>query len=215
MPQIAWENRARKKRQSVLDAIPKPWRLSPSTISAFGEHRNLTQAPRSLMSKDELIITESSAVAILENMHAGVWSAVTVTSAFCHRAAIAHQLVNCLTEILFNEALAQAEELDNFRAAGGLKGPLHGLPMSFMDRYRVANTETAAGYIAWLGNKETAQSESLLVQQLRSLGVIPFCKTNLPMSMMLGETTNNIMGSTINPFVRTLSSGGAAGGAKD
>jgi amidase len=47
---------------------------------------------------------------------------------------------------------------------------------------------------------------------MRALGAIPFCKTNMPQSMMLPETANNIHGSTRNPFIRLLSSGGAAGG---
>lgn len=133
--------------------------------------------------------------------------------AYCHRAAIAHQLVNCLTEILFDSAMEQASKLDQYRlATGGLKGPLHGIPVSFMDRFRIAGVQTAAGYVGWLGNIEDEDSESQIVKQMRSLGAIPFCKTNMPMSMMLAETSNNITGSTINPFVRKLSSGGAAGG---
>lgn len=159
------------------------------------------------------MITESNAVDILANIHAGVWTAEVVTNAFCHRAALAHQLINCLTEIVFEDALRQARALDQHqRETGSLIGPLHGLPMSFMDRFRVAGAETAAGFVAWLGKKEDLDSESVLVRQMRRLGAIPFCKTNLPMSMLLGETANNIVGSTANPYVGTLSSGGAAGG---
>lgn len=160
-----------------------------------------------------MLITESSAVAILANIHAAIWSAEEVTRAFCHRAALAHQLVNCLTEVLFEQAITIAQELDQFqRTTGTLKGPLHGLPMSFMDRFRVAGAETSSGFVAWIGPKESADAEGPVVRHMRSLGAIPICKTNVPQSMMLGNTTNNILGSTLNPFNRRFSAGGAAGG---
>ncbi|KAG9770943.1 amidase, partial [Aureobasidium melanogenum] len=99
-----------------------------------------------------------------------------------------------------------------YRETRTLKGPLHGLPVSFMDRFRIAGRQTAAGYVSWLGPTEVSTSESLMVRHLRALGAIPFCKTNTPQSMMLAETTNNIHGSTHNPYNSILSSGGAAGG---
>ncbi len=210
--QITWENRARSKRASLDAAIPPQWRLNPTDISA-DDARDISQLPRKFLTGFEIAVTETRPLEILNNMHTGVWSAEDVTRAFCRRAAVAHQLVNCLTEILFTTAIEQAKALDQHRlATGGLKGPLHGLPISFMDRFRIAGVETGAGYIGWLGKLEDAASESLLVKQMRSLGAIPFCKTNMPMSMMLGETSNNITGSTGSPFVRCLSSGGAAGG---
>lgn len=207
----AWEKRAKEKRESVKRALQKYLPAEGLTPTETG--RNVMQTPQKLLSEDVLTITESNPLIILENIQARVWSAVSVTRAFCQRAALAHQLVNCLTEVLFDDAIAAAQELDDYQArTGGFRGPLHGLPMSFMDRYRIAGSETAAGYVAWLGNKETEETESFLVQQMRRLGAVPFCKTNLAMSMMLGETTNNIMGSTSNPYARHLNSGGAAGG---
>jgi amidase len=213
MPQQAWENRARAKRTSLYSAIPREWRLTPAQLSSVESFRNVTPVPRTFLADTEITITESKPLELLANIHSGTWSAELVMSAFCHRAVIAHQLVNCLTEILFEDALQQARELDQrWQTTGALQGALHGLPVSFMDRFRVAGVETGAGYIGWLGVKETSESESLLVKQMRSLGAIPFCKTNMPMSMMLAGTANNIYGSTSNPYVKSLSSGGAAGG---
>ncbi len=213
MPQIKWEDRARAKRASLYASIPPKWRLKSTDLAAYDGPRDVSQLPRKFLTAFEIAVTEGSPLIILSNIHLGVWSAEDVTEAFCHRAAIAHQLINCLTEILFDAALKKARQLDQHRlVTGGLKGPLHGLPCSFMDRFRIAGAETGAGYVGWLGKLEDEASESLIVKQMRSLGAVPFCKTNMPMSMMLGETTNNITGSTLNPFVRTLSSGGAAGG---
>lgn len=204
-----WESCATSKRNRLLAAIPREWRWGESRSQCL-DVRNL---PSRLLSEQDIAITELPPMDTLANIHAGVWSAEEVVRAYCHRAAISHQLVNCLTEIVFDQALNTARELDKFHHdTGTLKGPLHGLPFSMMDRFRVADTETAAGFVSWLGKKETADSESLIVKHMRSLGAIPICKTNLPQSMLLGETTNNIHGSTASPFNQLLSSGGAAGG---
>ena len=211
MAPVAWESCVHAKQEDLLASIPVEWRLT--NLPTFEQCPNVTEWHRSLLSEEEVIITETPPLATLANIHASLWSAENVTRAFCHRAALAHQLVNCLTEVLFTEAITTAQQLDHRQQeTGSLDGPLHGLPMSFMDRYRIAGAETSAGFVSWLGPKESADSEALLVRHMRRLGAIPFCKTNLPQSMMLGTTTNNIFGSTVNPFNRFVSAGGAAGG---
>lgn len=207
----SWDKLARAKRAALSSSIPRVWRVPD--IPTPEQCPNVTNWPRLVLSSDEILITETPPLIILANIHALVWSAEDVTRAFCHRAAVAHQLTNCLTEVLFDAAITTAQELDEYqRTVGSLKGPLHGLPVSFMDRFRVAGAETSSGFVAWLGHKEILEAEGPLVKHMRSLGAIPFCKTNVPQSMMLGNTTNNIFGSTLNPYNRKFSAGGAAGG---
>lgn len=81
-----------------------------------------------------------------------------------------------------------------------------------MDRFDVAGLDSACGFASWVGNRRSVSDEGVLVRRLRQLGAIVFCKTNVPMSMMMGETVNNIIGTTVNPFNRLLSAGGACGG---
>lgn len=211
MASASWETSVKKKRAALRAAIPSEWHLP--ALPTPTECPNVVSWPRQVLSEHEVIITETSALAILANIHAQIWSAEEVTRAFCHRAAVAHQLVNCLTEVLFDEAILKAQKLDqSYQASGCLQGPLHGLPMSFMDRFRIAGVETSSGFVSWLGPIESAEAEGSLLKHLRALGAIPICKTNVPQSMMLGNTTNNIFGSTLNPFNRHFSAGGAAGG---
>lgn len=54
-----------------------------------------------------------------------------------------------------------------------------------MDRYNVQGLESACGFTSWLGNVKTAEDEGVLVRALRRLGAVVFCKTNIPMSMMV------------------------------
>lgn len=86
-----WQKAAQAKRQAILDAIPQKWRIQYDTlpIDVTGEFIQGYLTPR------EVEITEADAVAITSQTTSGNWSAVEVTEAFCHRAAIAHQLVCC------------------------------------------------------------------------------------------------------------------------
>lgn len=62
---------------------------------------------------------------VLQYLRNGKWTAREVTEAICKRAAIAHQLTNCLTEIFFEEALARAKSLDeHLRKDGKPIGPV-------------------------------------------------------------------------------------------
>ena len=88
-----WSARGEAKRQSILNAIPEIWRLKGPIPSAV-EQRDVTGTYiQQFLSDREIEITESDAVDIAAETTSGRWSAVEVTKAFCHRAAIAHQLV--------------------------------------------------------------------------------------------------------------------------
>ena len=143
----------RAKRDARSESIPLEWRLHD--IPTPEQCHNVIEWPQHVLLPEELTITETSPLVILANIHASIWSAEDVTRAFCHRAAVAQQLTNCLTEIMFNGAISIAQELDRYHGeTGSLKGPLHGLPISFMDRFRIAGVETSSGFVSWLGLKE-------------------------------------------------------------
>lgn len=84
--------------------------------------------------------------------------------------------------------MARAQELDEYlRVNGKPVGPLHGLPISLKDQFRVEDAETSVGYVAWLGKVETEDTESWVVKALKSMGAIVFAKTNVPTSLMVGN----------------------------
>jgi len=88
-----WQTLARKKREAILAAIPLEWCLK--SIPEAGEVKDITGAYiEQYLSADEKEITNTDAVGIVGKTKSGVWSAVDVTKAFCHRAALAHQLVS-------------------------------------------------------------------------------------------------------------------------
>lgn len=75
------------------------------------------------------------------------------------------------------------------------------------------------GYVGWIGTFEGKKGtgkekvfESLMTTELRDLGAVLYCKTSVPMTLMTGETINNIVGFCLNPKDRMLSAGGSSGG---
>jgi amidase len=214
-----WKKVAKDKAESVLNLIPKEWRLEK--IPTKEEQRDVTGAfIHKYLSDQEIEITETDAVGIVTQTSSGRWKSVDVAKAFCHRAALAHQLVNCLHEIFFDDAIRAAEWLDKYYAEHKKPiGPLHGLPVSLKDQFHVKGVETHMGYVGWIGTfqgkKGTGKEkefESLMVKELKSLGAILFVKTSVPHTLMSGETVNNIIGYTENPKNRNLAAGGSSGG---
>lgn len=87
-----WQELAKAKRESILGAIPDKWRLP--FIPSVEEQRDVTgKYIQQFLTEWEIEITETDAVGILAKTTTGAWKAVEVTEAFCHRAALAHQLV--------------------------------------------------------------------------------------------------------------------------
>ena len=72
------------------------------------------------LTEEELVITEATPSTILENIASKKWRSVQVLSAFAHRATVAHQLVNCLTEVFIEEGLKQAQELEDTKTPLGI-----------------------------------------------------------------------------------------------
>ncbi|KAL1845773.1 hypothetical protein Plec18170_009577 [Paecilomyces lecythidis] len=215
-----WKAAAEAKRQAVLDLIPEKWRIK-EPIPPPSELRDVTAGYiQQFLDARELEITETDAVGIIERTTSGQWTAVEVTEAFCHRAALAHQLVNCLHEIFFDAALEDAKKLDAYFSEHKKPvGPLHGLPVSLKDQFHVKGVETTMGYVGWIGTFQGRKDdprrgvfESELVRELRACGAVLYCKTSVPTTLMAGETANHIIEYTWNPKNRFLSCGGSSGG---
>lgn len=93
-----WKEQVLNKRSHLAAQIPKEWRVSEavaakvspkSSISAFDLLKE-----SSLLTPREMEITEKyDATALLDQLRSKTITSVEVTTAFCKRAAIAHQLV--------------------------------------------------------------------------------------------------------------------------
>ena len=114
---------------------------------------------------------------------------------------------------MFAEALSHAKYLDEFLSHNGRAiGPFHGLPISLKDCFITPPHPSSVGIACYANETTNPDQETLLVQTLRELGAVLFCKTNIPVAMMMMETVNNIWGETRNPYNTALSPGGSSGG---
>lgn len=195
------------RRQSC---IPTEWLLSETTLNNLPT--NVIDIAQLSLSVREIELTTLDASGLAAKILAWEATSVEVTRAFCHRAAIAHQLTNCLTEIFFDEALEQAAQLDAIlEKTGQPVGPLHGVPVSLKDHYNIKGHFTTAGYISF-ARYPRKDKDAHIVEILRKSGAVFFCKTNNPQCMMVLETVSNIYGRTLNPYNTRLGAGGSSGG---
>ncbi|KAF2751605.1 amidase [Sporormia fimetaria CBS 119925] len=205
-----WEEISSKKRADLLSLIPGEYRLSSAPPES---QLNISTWPRESgwFTERELEITETTASAIVKKIASREWTAEEVTRAFCKRAAAAHQLTNCLSEIFFEDGIKQAKALDDhLQKTGEVVGPLHGLPISLKDNFNVTGFDSTVGFTSLVG--KPASYNATLVDLLEKLGAVRYCKTNVPTAMMIAETVNNTFGRTVNPLNRKLTSGGSSGG---
>ncbi|KAL2848589.1 amidase signature domain-containing protein [Aspergillus pseudoustus] len=203
-----WKTVAAQKKNALEATIPSEWR-----IETLPTDDSVMSFPKTsgILTPDELTVTESSATDLVRDLAAGKITSVAVTTAFCKRAALAHQLTNCFHEFFPEIALARAKYLDDYLAANKKPlGPLHGLPISLKDQVRIKGLETTMGYVSWIGNKDT--DDSVLTTMLLNAGAVLYVKTSVPQSLMVCETVNNIFGRTTNPRNKNWSCGGSSGG---
>lgn len=199
---------ARKRRDTNIKSYYQAPKVDLETVP-----NNLTEYALSAGYYDahEVEILQSEALTILANIKSRRWTALEVAQAFCKASAFAQELTNCLTEVLYPEAIQRAKYLDEYLAKYGQPiGPLHGLPVSLKDNFVTSPHPSSIGMAAF-ANEPTTQ-DSVLVNILRDLGAVFYCKTNVPTAMMMAETNNNVWGECINPLHKKLSPGGSSGG---
>lgn len=217
---IDWQSVIQAKKERTLANIPKEWILSK--VPPPEQSPNVQTYLDSILPANENDITSKSATVILRDIASGNLSAHDVTLAFCRRAAMTHQMTNCLSEVFFDKALKRAEELDLIlKTTGKTVGPLHGLPISLKDQVNIEGVDTTIGYVAPLlsddlqrkicGYAKDDKTESLIAQILYAAGAIFYVKTAVPMAMLGPETSSNF-GYTVNSKNRLLTSGGSSGG---
>jgi amidase len=162
------------------------------------------------LSDEELAITENyDATGLAEAIAARQYTAVAVTKAFIKRAAIAHQLVCCLTQFFPQVALEQAAKLDQYLAdTGKTVGPLHGVPISVKEHMPIAGQSASYGELSTTFYEE---KDCQFIGILRDAGAVFYCKTNQPQAILHMESSSHF-GRTLNPFNINLTCGGSSGG---
>lgn len=155
-------------------------------------------------------ITNLSASVMAEKIKAGELSALEVTEAHIRRIEAINGKINAVVIPLFDQARAAAAEADAKQARGEPLGPLHGVPVTIKEQYRVAGTQTTLGATNQIGN--VYHDEGPLVTKLRQAGAIILGKTNIIQTLAGWESDNRVYGRSNNPWNLERTPGGSSGG---
>ncbi|KJZ79193.1 hypothetical protein HIM_01344 [Hirsutella minnesotensis 3608] len=165
----------------------------------------------SLLTPLELEMTSQNVESLLQKYRQGTWRVEDVIVAFLKRAVIGQKLLNFATEFLADPALQLARHLDEtFSRTGALVGPLHGVPISIKEHISIKGTICTSAFVCNAGN--IAEEDAHIVRLLKEAGAVILFRTNQPQAIMHLDCSNNITGTTFNPFDRRLSPGGSSGG---
>ncbi|KAM0473652.1 hypothetical protein ACHAPX_008057 [Trichoderma viride] len=203
----SWEvkaSSARERRDAGLAKVEPKLEGIPDTLPLSSQ-----DLPKGVLTAREIEITEKYSVTeLLKILRERKISVEEVTRAFLRRAAVAQVAVNCLTELLWDQAIARAKHLDSLPEP---KGTFFGLPISTKEHHGMVgdNVTTNASYIGWVGDNH---GSNLLYDILYSEGCVFYARTTQPQTIMHLETSSNVYGVTVNPYNRTLTPGGSSGG---
>src|ERR1700736_5423536 len=157
------------KRRTFLRAGLAGTALSFSP--ALAAHREETDkaAPSATEASVKPFEFEEATIADLqEAMRAGRHTSRTITEAYLERIRDVDKQGPALNSVieLNPDALAIAENLDNERKAGRVRGPLHGIPILIKDNIDTADRlQTTGGSLALLG--QPASRDAYIVEKLR------------------------------------------------
>lgn len=120
-------------------------------------------------------------------------------------AAARAEELGAMAEVRADEALAEADRLDDRHAAGDELGPLHGVPVTVKDVIDVAGMTTRAGSAAYV---DVPDRDAIAVARLRAAGAVVIGKASTH-EFALGVTSP----TTFNPNDPTRLAGGSSGGS--
>jgi Asp-tRNA(Asn)/Glu-tRNA(Gln) amidotransferase A subunit family amidase len=144
---------------------------------------------------------------LVQDVHKQVIQPIDILRAYGKAALKAHEKTNCVTEVMIGAA-------EGWTTDGSInfKGPLAGIPISLKDSIVVGGFDTTVGYSCNVGNKATYPKDGTMVRLLKDAGAIPYVKTNLPITLLSFESTNDVWGRCTNPHNNKYSPGGSTGG---
>ncbi len=152
-------------------------------------------------------------------MHAGDVTALQLVNAYRARIAWIDQDGPRLNSVMQvnPDAVKIAKQLDDERAHGHVRGPLHGIPMMLKGNIDTADKmQTTAGSLALVGHP--ALQDSTVADRLRQAGAIILGKTNLSefanfRSFHSSSGWSGVGGQTHNPYVLDRNPSGSSSGS--
>ena len=129
---------------------------------------------------DDFVLNEVTIDILQQKMQSGEYSSRAITKLYLKRIEEIDKSGPKLNSVieLNPDALAIADAMDKERAAGKVRGPLHGIPVLIKDNISTGDKmHTTAGALAIADN--VMKEDAFIVKKLRDAGAVLLGKTNL------------------------------------
>ncbi len=163
-------------------------------------------------------VDEKSIAQLQADLTSGAVTSEQIVQAYLNRIAEIDDAGHNLNAVLAlnPNALEQARALDQERAAGHVRGPLHGIPILLKDNIETSENATTAGSLA-LAQNMTGR-DAPLVTRLREAGAIILGKTNLSEWANIRSSASTsgwsaVGGLTRNPYALDRNACGSSSGS--
>jgi len=153
-----------------------------------------------------------TARALVDLLRRGEVSPLEVVDAGLARIAAVDGPINALPTVCADRAREHARRL--MREGAPAQAPahwLHGLPVAVKDNNEVSGVRCTMGSRVYA--ERVSSRNDLVVDRLEAAGAIVVAKSNLPEFAAGGTTTNEVFGTTTNPWDTRLTCGGSSGGS--
>lgn len=197
--------------RSILSAVIAFILLTTCMVSAYAQTSTTkTEQLENIFTTSDLI--DASITELQKELTEGNVTSVDLVQMYLDRIEAYDKSLNLNSIISINEnALETAKALDEERAAGKVRGVLHGIPIIVKDNYDVEGLATSAGAVAL--KDSIAPDDATVVEKLKDAGAIILAKANLSEFAMSGSNSRSTLGGTVhNAYDNTRTAAGSSGG---
>lgn len=157
-------------------------------------------------------IADMTAVELAKEIREGRISPVDAVDASLKRLEERDRDINAFVTVLEDQAREAARKAEEAVEKGEDLGPLHGVPVAVKDLEGMKKG-TRHTFGSELFSDYVSPRDGVVVERLESAGAIIIGKTNTPELGFKCHTSNNLVGTTTNPFDNGKSAGGSSGGS--
>jgi amidase len=143
-------------------------------------------------------------------MRAGEVTSVELTDEAIARIERDDKVINAICVPDFDRARAAARRADQARARGEDR-PLLGVPVTVKECYNIAGLPTNWGMPRY--RDFVPAEDAVQVSRLKAAGAVLLGKTNVPLGLQGLQSSNEIYGTTNNPWDHDRTPGGSSGGS--
>jgi amidase len=152
--------------------------------------------------KPEFPVTEATIAGMQQAMQQRRTTSRAIVQQYLDRIAKYEDRLNAIIT-LNPRALQEAEERDRERAAGRVRGPLHGIPIALKDNIHTTDMPTTGGAQAFKGF--VPPYEATVTRHLRDAGAVIIAKTNMTelanwVAAGMPGNYNGLAGYGLNPY---------------